>query len=229
MITTKIKYWAEEDRPREKLAQKGVHHLSISELIAILLNSGTQNRSAVTVAKELLAAVDHDLQRLGKMSVQEIIKLKIKGIGKARAVAIAAALELAIRRNAQQLQGKRIGSTQEAAHFLRMLLQYRKHEVFAILLLSITNRVLHFEIISEGGLTGTTADPRIILKKALEHDAVHIILCHNHPSGDINPSPQDRSFTEKIKQAASLIDIHILDHIIVGEAGCYSFADEGML
>ncbi|RXK82984.1 RadC family protein [Filimonas effusa] len=229
MLSTKIKNWAEEDRPREKLMRKGVQHLSNSELIAILLNSGTRNTSAVAVAQQLLAAVNHDLQRLGKMSVQEIIKLNIKGVGSARAVAIAAALELTIRRTAQQLQGKTIKSTEEAAYFLRMLLQYRKQEMFAVLFLNTTNRVIHFEIISQGGITSTIADPRVILKKALVHDAVHVILCHNHPSGDTTPSKQDEIFTSRIKTAALLMDIHIIDHIIVGETGHYSFADNSLM
>jgi DNA repair protein RadC len=227
--TTTIKDWAEDDRPREKLLQKGINYLSNSELLAILINNGPRNKSAVAVAKELLAAVDNDLQRLGKLSVKEIIKLGIKGIGPAKAVAITAALELGVRRDGHQLQAKKIGHSRDAAGFLRMLLQYKKQESFAVLFLNTTNKVNHFEVVSEGGITGTVADPRIILKKALEHDAVNLILCHNHPSGDIKPSKPDIALTHKIRDAAAAIDIVVLDHIIVGEEGYFSFADEGLL
>jgi DNA repair protein RadC len=229
MINTTIKDWAEDDRPREKLMLKGINYLSNSELLAILINSGTRDKTAVAVAKELLSAVDNDLQRLGRLSVREMIKLGIKGIGPAKAIAIKAALELGVRRDTHQLQGKKIGHSRDAASFLRMLLQYKKQEYFAVLFLNTTNKVNHFEVVSEGGITGTVADPRIILKKALEQDAVNLILCHNHPSGDIQPSKPDIALTNKIRNAAAAIDITVLDHIIVGEEGYFSFADEGLL
>lgn len=229
MNSATIKDWAVDDRPREKLLYKGIQSLSNSELLAILLNSGIQNKSAVELAKELLAAVDNDLQRLGKLSVQDIIKLKIKGIGPARAVSIAAALELGVRRDAYQIQGKKMTHSRDAANFLKSVLQYRKQEAFAVIFLTGTNRVKHFELISEGGLAGTVADPRVILRKALEHDAINLILCHNHPSGDIHPSKMDEMLTHKIANAAGALDITVVDHIIVGESGYFSFADQGLM
>jgi DNA repair protein RadC len=229
MQGTSIKHWSEDDRPREKMLIKGTEALSNAELIAILINNGTKEKSAVDVAKELLAAVGNELQQLGKLSVKEIVKLKVKGIGQAKAVAIAAALELGIRREAADRKKDVILHSKDIAEFLRAKLQYMKREVFAVVFLNRANKVMHHEIISEGGITGTVADPRVILKKALEHDAVNIILCHNHPSGSIKPSRQDEELTQKIKEAARYLDIKVMDHIIVSEEGYYSFADEGIL
>ncbi|MDB5192452.1 MAG: hypothetical protein JWQ96_2015 [Segetibacter sp.] len=229
MENTSIKNWAEDDRPREKLVAKGAEVLSNSELVAILINNGTTNRSAVDLAKELLSFVDNNLQRLGKLSVKDIVNLKIKGLGPAKAISIAAALELGIRRNMADNKKQVIFSSRDIASYLRAQFQYRKHEVFAVVFLNKANKINHYEIISEGGITGTVADPRIILKKALEHGAVHILLCHNHPSGSLKPSRQDEELTQKIKDAARLFDIKVLDHIIVSEEGFYSFADEGIL
>jgi DNA repair protein RadC len=224
-----IKHWSEDDRPREKMLLKGTDALSNAELLAILINNGTKEKSAVDVAKELLAAVGNDLHRMGRLSVKEIIKLKIKGIAEAKAVAIAAALELGIRRDAADNKKDIVLHSKDIAEFLRAKLKYMKREVFVVVFLNRANKIMHHEIISEGGITGTVADPRIILKKALEHDAVNIILCHNHPSGNIKPSRQDEELTQKIKEAARYLDIKVIDHIIVSEEGYYSFADEGLL
>lgn len=229
MQGTSIKHWSEDDRPREKMLLKGAEALSNAELLAILINNGTREKSAVDVCKEVLAAVGNELQQLGRLSVKEIVKLKIKGIGEAKAVAIAAALELGIRREAADRKKEVILHSRDIAEFLRAKLQYMKREVFAVVFLNRANKVMHHEIISEGGITGTVADPRVILKKALEHDAVNIILCHNHPSGSIKPSRQDEELTQKIKEAARYLDIKVIDHIIVSEEGYYSFADEGLL
>ena len=224
-----IKHWSEDDRPREKMLLKGTDALSNAELLAILINNGTKEKSAVDVAKELLAAVGNDLHRLGRLSVKEIVKLKVKGIGEAKAVAIAAALEVGIRREAADNKKEVVLHSKDIAEFLRAKLKYMKREVFVVVFLNRANKIMHHEIISEGGITGTVADPRIILKKALEHDAVNIILCHNHPSGSIKPSRQDEELTQKIKEAARYLDIKVMDHIIVSEEGYYSFADEGLL
>jgi DNA repair protein RadC len=187
------------------------------------------DKSAVDLAKELLSAVDNNLQRLGKLSVKDVVNLKIKGLGPAKAIAIAAALELGIRRAMHENKKDVIRSSKDVAGFLKVQFEHKKHEVFAVLFLNKANKVNHHEIISEGGITGTVADPRIILKKALEHDATQIVLCHNHPSGNLKPSRQDEELTNKIKQAAQYFDINILDHIIVSDEGYYSFADEGIL
>ena len=229
MSTTSIKNWAQDDRPREKMMLKGIETLSNAELIAILINNGTKDMSAVDVAKELLSAVNHDLQHVGKLSVKEILKLKVKGIGEAKAIIIAAALELGVRRDAAFKKKDVVIHSKDIAEYLKAKLQYKKHEVFAVIFLNRSNKVNHFEIVSEGGITGTVADPRIILKKALSYDAVSLVLCHNHPSGSVKPSRQDEDLTHKIKEAAKFFDVLVLDHIIVCEEGYYSFADEGIL
>ncbi|MEP7318564.1 MAG: DNA repair protein RadC, partial [Panacibacter sp.] len=161
--------------------------------------------------------------------IKEMLKLKVKGIGNAKAITIAAALELGIRKDAAYKKKDVILKSRDIAEFLRAKLQHKKHEVFAVIFLNRANKVNHYEVISEGGITGTVADPRIILKKALAHDAVNLILCHNHPSGSIKPSQADEMITKKIVDAAAFLDIKVLDHIIVSEEGYYSFADEGII
>jgi len=223
-----IKQWAKDDRPREKLLSKGPITLSNSELIAILINHGTKEKSAVELAQEVLRIGKENLNELGKLSVKEL--MRIKGIGEAKAISIVAAMELGRRRQATTYREKFvITSSTDVANYLQTLLKDYKHEVFAVLFLNRSNKINHFQIISEGGITGTVADPRIILKKALEEDAVSIILCHNHPSGSLKPSKADRELTFKIKEAAKYFDIKVLDHLIVSDDGYYSFADEGIL
>lgn len=224
-----IKNWAEDDRPREKLMLKGAETLSNSELLAILINNGTKDKNAIDLAKELLSSVNNDLQKLGTLSVQNYLQLKIKGLGVAKSITISAALELGIRRDSVEKKKIKILSSKDIAEFLRAQLQYKKHEVFAVVFLNRANKILHHEIISEGGITGTVVDPRIILKKALEHNATAIILSHNHPSGNLKPSQQDEELTYKIKEAAKFFDIVVTDHIIVSEEGYFSFADEGII
>jgi DNA repair protein RadC len=156
--------------------------------------------------------------------------MKIKGVGEAKAITIAAALELGRRRQEAPLMAKNmIGSSSDIAAYLQGKFRDLRREVFAVLFLNRSNKINHFEVVSEGGITGTVADPRIILRKALEHDAVSIILCHNHPSGSLKPSRADEQLTNKIKDAAAFFDIKLLDHIIVSENGYYSFADDGLL
>ncbi len=165
MTHASIKNWAEDDRPREKMMLKGADALSNAELLAILIVTGTPKRSAVDVCKELLNAVGNDLNRLGRLSIKEIIQLKIKGIGEAKAIAIAAALEVGIRRDAAEKKKDTITHSRDVAAYLKARLQYKKHEVFAVLFLNQSNKIMHYEVLSEGGITGTVADPRIILKK----------------------------------------------------------------
>ena len=224
-----IKDWSTEDQPRKKLIQNGAHSLSNSELLAILINNGTKERSAIDLAKSLLQAANNDLQKLAGKSVQELVNCQIKGLGEAKAVTIAAALELGVRRNVAARKKDQVTKSGDIAEYLRAMLEYRKQEVFAVIFLNRGNRVTHFEIVSEGGLTGTVADPRVILKKALEQEATSLVLCHNHPSGNLRPSKADELLTQKIKQAASFMDISVMDHIIVSNEGYFSFADEGML
>ena len=228
-MTAPIKQWAEDDRPREKLLKKGAETLTNSELIAILLQNGAVQKSAVDLAKELLQATGNNLQKLGNFSVKEMVNLKLKGLGPAKAVSIAAALELGIRRAMEEHKKDIVSSSRDAANFLKSHIEHLKHEVFTVLYLNKANKVNHYEIVSEGGISGTVADPRIILRKALEHSATQIVLCHNHPSGSLKPSRQDEELTYKIKTAANYFDIKVLDHIIVSDEGYYSFADEGIL
>ena len=223
-----IKQWAKDDRPREKLLGQGAENLSNSELLAILIHNGTKEKTAVDLAKEILKLGKDNLTELGKLSIKEL--MKIKGIGEAKAITIVAALELGRRRQAATSLTKAVvGSSKEIAQYLKAKLKDYRHEVFAVMFLNRANKVNHFEIVSEGGITGTVADPRVILRKALEEDAVSIILCHNHPSGSLMPSKADQQLTIKIKEAARFLDIAVVDHIIVSEDGYYSFADEGLL
>jgi DNA repair protein RadC len=224
-----IKNWAVDDQPRQKLFLKGAQTMSTAELLAILINTGTPNQSALEIAQLLLLAIGNDLNKLGSLSPKELIQLNIKGIGEAKAISIAASLELGIRRNAAELPKNKITSSKDVALYLKGSLQFLQREVFAVLYLNRANKVVHFEIISEGGITGTIADPRIILKKALENNSTAIILCHNHPSGNLRPSSADEILTKKIKTAASFFDILVTDHIIVSHEGYFSFSDEGML
>lgn len=223
-----IKEWAKDDRPREKLLLNGAHTLSDSELLAILILNGSKDKTAVDLAKEVLKLSKDNLAELGKLSIKEL--MKIKGIGQAKAIAIAAALELGRRRQGgNSLQKTIVTSSRDIADYLVAKLKDFRHEVFAVVFLNRSNKINHFEIVSKGGITGTVADPKIILKKALEEDAVSLVLCHNHPSGSLKPSRADEELTQKIKEAARYFDIKVLDHMIVSDSGYYSFADEGLL
>jgi DNA repair protein RadC len=226
--STSIKNWAMDDRPREKMLQKGASALSNSELLAILINNGNKDRSALDLAKEVMLLGQNNLNELGKLSIKDL--QDVRGIGIAKAITISAALELGRRKQAASILDKPVvRSSREIAEYLRVILKDHPYEVFAVVFLNRANKINHFEIISKGGLTGTIADPRIILKKALEEDATSIILCHNHPSGNLQPSVADEEITKKIKQAALYFDIRVIDHVIVSEEGYYSFADEGSL
>jgi DNA repair protein RadC len=222
-----IKNWAPDDRPREKLLSKGSEALSNSELLAILLGSGTKTKSAIEVGKEVLGLAGDNLNMLGKLTLKEL--MKVDGIGEARAITIAAALELGRRRQAHESQKSVVKSSKDIASYLQAQLRDKTHEVFIVAFLNRAGKIIHIETISEGGITATIVDTRIILKKALEQNAVNIVLCHNHPSGSLKPSKADEHLTQKIKQAALLLDIGVLDHVIVSEDGYYSFADEGLL
>lgn len=223
-----IKTWAKDDRPREKLLLNGPATLSNSELLAILIHNGSRDKTAVDLAKEILRLGHDNLVELGRLSINDLTK--VKGIGEAKAITIAAALELGRRRQSSlSLEKAVISSSSDIAAFLQIRLKDYRHEVFAVIFLNKANKVNHFEIISEGGITGTVADPRIILRRALEQDAVSVILCHNHPSGSLKPSRADEQLTVKIREAARYFDIAVLDHIIVSDSGYFSFADEGIL
>lgn len=223
-----IKKWAKDDRPREKLLGKNPSTLSDSELLAILIGNGNREKNAVELAKDVLRLGKNNLNELGKVTIQEMMRLK--GIGKVKAITIIAALELGRRRQAAlSLDKPIVKSSRDIANYLQALFRDLPHEVFAVAYLNQANRINHLEIISKGGITGTVADPRVILKKAILEDAVNLIICHNHPSGSLQPSKADQDLTKKLKEAAKLFDISLFDHIIVSENGYFSFADAGML
>ena len=226
--STSVKNWSVDDRPREKMLAKGAEVLSNSELLAIMINNGTKSKSAVDLAKEILRLGSDNLNELGKITLKDF--QQIKGIGQAKAITIAAALELGRRRQAAATLEKPVVQTsKDIAQYLKAVLKDFTYEVFAVLFLNRANKINHFEIISRGGITATVADPRIILKKALDEDATSIVLSHNHPSGSLKPSKADKELTKKIIEAAKYLDINVIDHIIVSEEGYYSFADDGIL
>lgn len=229
MKTNSIKNWSEDDRPREKLLLKGIDNLSNSELLAIIINNGTRDKSAVEVAKELLLQCNNSLIQLSKLSVNQILQLKVKGIGTAKAVSISAALQLGIRQESEVLKKDRIKNTSDAAMFLKNLLQHKPIEHFIVMYLNNSLHVITHETISTGGIVGTVVDQRVILQRALELKATKIILCHNHPSGNLKPSSADKLITQKIITTAKIHDIEVIDHIIVSDEGHFSFADEGIL
>jgi DNA repair protein RadC len=225
-----IKHWALDDRPREKLIAKGPQFLSDSELLCVLIGNGTPKTNAMELARLLLKKHKNNLQLLGKSTVQDLVKLKIEGFGKAKASTIVAALELGRRRQAG-LSPRRptFKDSKAAAGYLLPQLAYYPYEVFGVLYLDQAGKLKHFGILSQGGITATTVDPRLIFKKALQEEAVSIIISHNHPSGSLQPSRADELLTTKINEGAKLLDIKLLDHIIVGDQGYFSFANEGLL
>ncbi len=223
-----IKDWALEDRPREKLMSKGIQSLSDAELIAILIGSGTRDESAVELSKKILMAVNNNLHELGK---QNMVGLqKHNGIGEAKAITIIAAMELGRRRKlANVINKEKISGSSDAASIFQSLIGDLPYEEFWVLFLNRGNKVLNKSKISQGGISGTVIDPRLILKQAIEQLASSIILCHNHPSGNNRPSREDIRITKKMSEAGKLFDIPVLDHIIIAGEKYYSFADEGLM
>jgi DNA repair protein RadC len=226
--STSIKNWAVDDRPREKLLHKGRENLSDSELLAILISTGSKNKSAVELSKEVLQLGKNNLNELGKLSIKDL--MAVKGIGEAKAITLVAALELGRRRQATAFLNKPvIHSSYDLAEYLKTKIKDYSYEIFGVVFLNKSNKINHFEIISRGGMTSTIVDPRILFKKAFEVEATSIVLCHNHPSGSLKPSRQDQELTDKLKNASKYLDIQLIDHIIVSEEGYFSFADEGLL
>lgn len=223
-----IKNWAEDDRPREKLLLKGQRALSDSELLAIIMGSGSRDESAVDLAKRILASVENNWNNLSRLSVQDL--RKFKGVGEVKAISIMTALEIGRRRAAQGLHEKpKIGSSEDAFVLLQSLIGDANVEEFWVLYLNQGNFVVRKEQISKGGINQTSVDLRIIMKFALEEMATSIILAHNHPSGNLNPSQADINLTRKIKEAALSLDIEVFDHLIVTQKSYFSFANEGIL
>lgn len=223
-----IKSWAAEDRPREKLLQKGHSSLSNAELIALLIGSGTGSLSAVEVSKIVLQSAKNSLHELAKMSVKDL--MKNKGIGEAKAISIVAAMELGRRRKELDLEEKpKIQGSSDAFELVKGDLADLPHEEFWVLLLNRANRVIRKKRISEGGVSGTVADPKIIFKLALEELASGIIITHNHPSANLSPSQSDINLTTKLREAGKVLEIQVLDHLIVAGQKYFSFADEGLM
>jgi DNA repair protein RadC len=227
-MSLKITEWAVEDRPREKLIQYGTAGMSDAELLGILISSGTKNNSAVDLGRELLARVQNNLNSLGKLSIADLTK--IKGIGNARAVTIAAALELGRRRKLAEVPDVlQIKCSKDVADIFQPIMSDLLHEEFWILFLNRSNKVISRMKLSQGGISGTVTDVRLVMKKAIEYLASGIVVCHNHPSGNLNPSESDSKITQKIKEAGNLLDIQLLDHLIISDKEYYSFADNGLI
>ena len=223
-----IKNWVEDDRPREKMMQKGAGALTDAELLAILISSGTREKSALDLAKEILAMAGQNLRELGRLSIKEL--QKTKGIGSARAITISAAMELGRRRQmAEGLERAIIRKSRDAADIFMPMLQDKNYECFCVMYLNQASKVIAIEEISSGGLTGTVADIRIILKNALLYNANQLMIAHNHPSGNRTPSAQDKAITIKISDAAAMMDIKLLDHIIIAGSEYVSLSDEGLM
>lgn len=223
-----ITEWAESDRPREKMLIKGKDALSDAELIAILIRAGTKKESAVDISKKILRAVNDNLIDLSKLNVKDF--QKFKGIGEAKALSIIAALELGKRRReADVMEKKKITCSRDVFEIFQSSLADKQYEEFWILLLNRANKIINKFAISEGGISGTVVDPKKVFNKAIEHNASSIILCHNHPSGSIEPSEADIKLTRKLKEGGEFLDLPVLDHIIIGDEKYYSFKDEGKL
>ena len=220
--------WAVEDLPREKVMANGIQYLSNAELIAILLGSGTRHMTAVELARQILKEAGNSLQELGRKGIGELVR--IKGVGPAKATSILAALELGRRRAGMQYSEKiPVKSSETVYRLFHPLMGDLEHEEFWLLMLNRANRILGRFKVSQGGLSGTVIDTRIILKKALDNLASSIIVCHNHPSGNKQPSDADVKITEKLKKAAEMLEIKLLDHVIIADKSYFSFADEGLI
>ncbi len=223
-----IKQWNEDDRPREKLITKGKIALSDAELVAILIGSGNREDSAVGLSKKILLSIKNNLNELGKLTVEDLIKFK--GIGEAKAISIITALELGRRRRLEEaLEKPKITSSKSVFDVMQPIIGELQHEEFWIIYLNNANKIQLKMQMSKGGITGTLVDTRLVFKKAIELTSTGIVLCHNHPSGTLKPSTSDINLTKKIKNGGDVLDIKILDHVIITENSYYSFADENML
>lgn len=223
-----IKAWAEEDRPREKLLNKGAQNLSDAELLAILLRSGSREETVVSLAQRVLKGCENNLHELGKQSLPMLTQFK--GMGETKALTIMAAMELGRRRQLSDIKERpQVRSSKDAYQAIAPILADLPHEEFWILLLNRSNRIISRDRVSMGGVSGTVVDARLVFKKALEVLASSVILCHNHPSGNLSPSQADLNLTRKLKKAGEVMDAAVIDHLIIADGGFYSFADEGIL
>ncbi|AZI20460.1 RadC family protein [Chryseobacterium taklimakanense] len=223
-----IKFLAEDDRPREKFLLKGKNAVSDAELLAIIMGSGSRNESAVELARRILDSVGNNFHELSKLSLQDL--MKFKGVGEAKAISIATALEIGRRRASQEVpERKRIGSSAEAFQIFKPhLSDLQTEEVWAVFV-NQSNKVLHLSKMTSGGITASMVDVRTLFKTALEHFATGIFLAHNHPSGNLRPSEDDRRITKQVSEAGKILNIILIDHLILNQTSYFSFADEGLL
>ena len=223
-----IKFLSEDDRPREKFLLKGKSALSDSELLAIILGSGNNEDSAVELARKILASVDYNWQKLSKLSIKDL--MKFKGIGEAKAISVAAALEIGRRKAAQEIPEKeKVTSVNDLYKIFSQYLSDLQTEEFWAIFLDQKNHVIYKTQISKGGISGTLVDVRVIFRIAIEHLATSVVVAHNHPTGNLTPSQPDISITRRIKEAGDLLDIKLLDHLIIGENSFFSFSEQGLL
>jgi len=223
-----IRHWAEGERPREKLIIQGKKQLSDAELLAILIGSGTRRESALDLARKILTEYGHNLELLAQQSIAELQKLK--GIGEAKALSITACFELGRRMALVPAQKVlQIGSSRDVFEHMQHTFHGLEYEEFWVMYLSRSNKVMTVRNISKGGVSGTVVDVRLVLRHGLELLASGMVLMHNHPSGAIKPSKEDEHLTQKIREAALLMDMQVLDHLIFGQSSYYSFSDEGKL
>lgn len=224
-----VKDWSPEDRPREKLLSKGINALSNAELLAIILRSGTKKETVVELSQRILQSFGNDLNRLGKVSATDLMS-NFKGIGEAKAIGIIAALELGKRRKAEDIHNrKKIISSLDIYHYFYPFLCDLPHEEFWALFLNRSNRIIDRFKVSQGGISETVVDGKLIYKEAIANLASYVVLCHNHPSGNYLPSPRDNVVTLQIKKGLELLDMHLLDHVILSGGKYYSYADEGKI
>ncbi len=223
-----IKSWAEDDRPREKLVLRGRHNLSDAELLALVIHTGIPGKSALEISREILAMVNNQIHLLARLSVHEL--MAFEGIGITKATRLIAALELGRRKKDNSVPGQPVIScSQDLYRLMTPFLSDLCHEEFWIILLNRANKVVVTQKLSMGGISGTVADPKLIFKSAIDHKVSSIILCHNHPSGNLKPSSADIDLTKKLSSGARLLDMQVLDHLIYTDRGYLSFADEGWL
>lgn len=223
-----IKSLAEEERPREKLLLRGKQSLSDAELLAIILGSGSKSESSITLAQRILSSVNHNWNELAKLTIRDLCKFN--GVGKVKAIEIITSLEIGRRKSLQQaLKKEKISSSKDAYNILQPIIGNLMIEEFWVIYLSRSNKILSKEKISQGGITGTMVDNRLIFKHAIELNAVSLIISHNHPSGNIQPSNSDIQITHEIKKAGNLLNITLMDHLIVTQTSFFSFADENLL
>ena len=223
-----LKSLAEDDRPREKFLLKGKAAVSDSELLAIIMGSGNREESAVELARRILKSVENNWHRLSQLSLQDL--MKFKGVGEAKAISIATALEIGNRRSQQEvIERQQISSSKDAFDILQPHLSDLSTEEFWVIFLNHQNKILYKTCLFRGGIASSVADVRVIFKMALEHFSTQIIVAHNHPAGSLKPSKEDLTVTQKIKEAGKLLDIDLLDHLILTQNSYYSFKDEAIL